>query len=640
MNRPSLLPYLTGAGGGFFLELSPCGKGPDGRTDPRFPYEVVSDASGLTRILGARMVSDGGGEVLRVFLLVSRDEYPLEEQGAGHLSNPDIEAAWERAFRGHLGTGAVIPLAAQTGPAGSPAALNPLFVCVHAGRFFHPSCPRCGTELDLVRDDSVLAAAGLRPYTTTLRRYLDCPACRGTQDAAFYAFRPDGDDPACVQDPSGIVRGIAVPGTEAAPCAGCPERQPCHGSGLVMSRISPVAFYPFHLLMSEAATLNAADFLALVSGAPVKDLETALDARRRFTRRALVGRFRERTADTLLFMEDERRFPEVLYLKLSFLGEVAGRVLENPEDHAWPGFGPSPESLWVRISEQSPRLPALWGFRPALMDLDPQVPDVLPGHSAGHAVRAMGVLWFRALMGNPAVDARDVDEALRGIVREKHLGANSPVLAPENALWDGAVMPARWRPFWERACRLGASLLLEEDASGFRQTCRELLDALKRELFTGAPAGEPSAEAHSERIGSIVRAVRQRWATAVDGPEPAGTPAPPPAAGDLDATVVMPGTDAPPAPAPQDDFSRTVVMDAPPAGEELTAAVPDDFSTETVIMHHAPASPEPPREQPSPDETVVMGAPPGAVRQPPAEPAPKADEDALAETVIIRPEKT
>lgn len=621
MKKVSLLPYLSGTGQGFSLELSLIQEETVEGRSSRFPYEVVNDASPLTRMLGARVVSDGGGVVRRVFLLMSRDEYPLQEQGISPLNNPDIEAAWQRAFRGHRRAGDLIPLASQVDDSGALVAFSPLFACMHTGRFFHPPCPQCGTELDLVRDDDVLAQAGLKPFSTSLRRYLTCPACAGKPGAAFYAGRPDETDPRLVRGPVDIIQGLAGLDGTAVPCTGCPERQSCHGSGHLSDRILPIAFYPFHMFMFEAASLNAADFLALVSGAPFGELQAALEVRQEFTRRAYVGRLGERCTDPVLFMGDDRRFAETLYLKLAFLGEVAGHVLNNPDDFAYPRLGPSLERLWVHISEQSGYLPLFWGFRLALMDMDPQIPTVLPAPGSDYAAHVMGLLWFHALLGNRALDVRAVNEGLRGMVKDKNLCMDNPVLAPGNIFWEAAPVSSRWLPLWERTLRLGSSLLLNEGTGGFLDTYRELLSELRSELFSGPvvptePAlAEAAVHVDNAQIGLVIKAIHERWAAAAEAVRQKSAP-------------------EPPRDAMEGGFEATVVVPAQPVQEVAPEVVDDDFSTETVIMKRETVPPAAVKEeQAAMDQTVVMGASPEIKEKK----AQKPEEDALSETVVMGP---
>ena len=648
MNNPSLLPYLNGTGRGFSLEFQDCREEPGDNRGPRFPFELMSEASGLTRIMGARIVSDGGGEVRRVFLLMSRDEYSLQDGGMGAPNNADIDEAWKRKFQAHRASADLIPLAGQMDEAGSLVAFSPLFVCTHTRRFFHPPCPQCGGELDLVRDDNVLAGFGLKPYSKSLRRYTACPACMGKPGAALYASRPDEADPVIVKGPVEIVSGLTGLDVETVPCTGCDQRRSCHGSRHLSDRVLPVAFYPFHVFMFEAASINASDFMALISGAGFSDLEAGLDTAREFTRRAFVGRLRDGCRDPLLFRGDERRFAETLYLKLSFLLEVAGHVLDNPDKFSYPGFGPSLERLWVLIPEQSGYLPSFWSFRLALMDMDPRVPAVLPAPGADHAVHALGLLWFHALLMSRALDVRAVNEGIGHLLKERRDGLGNPVFSPENIFWEQAPVAARWVPFWKKALNIGASLLLREGTGGFCDACRELLGELKSELFSSAPVpvpreeiprAEAAGDLDGERIGSAIRSIRQRWAEAAAPKEKEPTRRV--QEQELDTTVVLSPEHSVNAPGGQEDHDKTVVMPAQPVREAAPGAGDDDFSTETVIMQREPVPEKRQAQAPADDElseTVVMGPGTKAAPQSPKQEPGKPDDD-LAETVIIKPEK-
>lgn len=677
MKKPSLLTYMKGEGRGFFLELSTCrGEQGDGLS-PRFPFEIIGDAPGLTRILGARVVSDGGGCIGRVFLLMSQDEYLLQEAGVQSLTNLDVEAAWENAFQAHRTSGRLVVLSDQTDETGSLLTFMPLFACTRTRQFFHPLCPQCGGELDLLTDDTVLSGAGLKPYSTSLRRYLACPVCARKPGALFYAASPDNADPVSVRGAVELVAGLAGLDDPAVPCTACPDRMPCHSSGHFSGRIVPIAFYPFYMFMFEAASLNGADFLALLSGASCSELEASLGARRELTRREHVCRVEDSCSEPLIFRNDERRFLEVLYLKLALLGEVTGHVLNNPEGCTYPGFGLSLERLWVQIPGLAGHLPAFWSFRLALVDMDPRLPAVPPVPGACQTEHCLGLLWFHALVSNRDLNGRAIDDGLRGLLREGRQGLKSPVFAPEHIFWEPAPVSPRWLPHWERALHLGASLLLHEGTESFQENCRDLLEELKGDLFSGAPVhlvpgeparGGPAPDAEAARIGQVIRSIRQRWAA---GGSLGERGQPWRAEGqELDATVVL-TPKQPVAPSPsQEDHEGTGMVPVQPVQEMTSEAADDDFRTETVIMHREGPPPAPvEREQAPLDQTVIVGRgpesghrpaqapgedelsetvvvgpgakavpqPPG--QTPPGQTPPGHDDDDLAETVIIRPEK-
>ncbi|HXK46221.1 MAG TPA: hypothetical protein PLT09_02180 [Deltaproteobacteria bacterium] len=660
MKNPSLLPYLRGPGKGFSLEISTVREDPVEGARPRFPFEIIGGSGQLSRIFGARMISDGGGVVRRVFLLVSRDEYPELELGTAVLTNPDVEAAWRRSFRSHQDAGSLIPLAGQMGTSGELTAFSPLFVCTHTGRFFHPPCPKCGSDLDLVRDDAVLIAAGLKPYTTSLARYLACPSCTDKSSGGpFYSSRPGDADPACVRGAEDIVAGLKALEHADIPCTGCTERPSCHGDGLVSTRVLPFAFYPFHLFMCEAASLNAADFLALVSGAPFSELEADLGIRRELARKGFVQSIRERRAEPLLFAGGERRFLETLFLKLSFLEEAAGLMLAGVEPTAYPQAGPSLERMWIRVPERGTLPGTLWGFDLALMDMDPDIPEGLPVPGSNYARHVAGLIWLHTLLGSRTKDVHAVNAALRAFMKEKRLDRADPVLRPENIFWEPSAVPAGWLPLWEKALNLGKSLLIGEGGGGFAldtflDKLRELKGDVRSELFTAVPTAETPSESaipvreaagDDARIAGVLRSIKERWSRSVEPareqvPAVRSEPVPPPdiTARDADATVVIPAAGSTAAPRSGEEYSETIVMAAVPGPEVSPPAGDDDFSTETVIMQHAPVPPKPVKEEaPAPaDSTVIMGA--GPARTEPdtrSGSAGSAADEELSETVIV-----
>lgn len=644
---------------------------------------------------------------MRVFLLLSRDGYPFDEGGLQPLCNADIDVAWREFYRAHRADRTMITLSDQLDGNNDIAAFRPLFCCTETRQFFHPACPRCGSELDLVRDDALLAASGLRPYSASLKRYLACAACLSMSgDKTFYAWRPEASDPACVKGFAELVRGLPALASPQVPCSGCPGRDACLSAGRAETRIAAIAFYPFYMLVFEAATLNAADFLALVSGASFDEVSQALLRQGSSCRAGCVDALKGRTRSPMLFTQGSRRFLEVLFLKLAFLGEVFQGMLFGPGDVPSGRTGPSLERLWVRIPEQNDLSCTFWSFSCTLMDMEPGIPDMPLGAGADRTARVMAMLWFHVLLRNRSQDIRSVNEALAHSLKESRMDPDAPALQARNTLWDRSDVPVRYAGFWEKALRVGWSLLTSQ-GSGLSsleesvRACRELMDSVRSELFSEAPAAAdapaPAREGaapgvHDEQIAGVLGRIRSRWEGQLQAPgqeEPsvqhAPVPQPPPESREEkagEATVVIaPAVKG--GPGEGEEYSRTVAMK--PRG----AGVPeeDDFRTETVIMRHAPEA-SVPRDAGMADETVVMGAPRreadpkvlpdaaeparddlsatiamGATASPPARDvrsdsdldatvamgarpapatpasAPAGKEDELAETVIMKPDK-
>ena len=121
------------------------------------------------------------------------------------------------------------------------------------------------------------------------------------------------------------------------------------------------------------------------------------------------------SAETL-FLDDrkEKLFPEVLYLKLSFLGEVA-MTLSTGNITGYPSLRLSLGSLWVKIADQSGLLPALWNFKVNSMTLGgPMASNAVCHESPSNStLYFVGLVWFYALLVNKRQGITEVSRSLR-----------------------------------------------------------------------------------------------------------------------------------------------------------------------------------------------------------------------------------
>jgi hypothetical protein len=688
MADPSFLPYLTGSKTMFSIQFSSGQDDLNPGTAPRFPFDLISDASALTRIIGARIISDTGSLIKPVSLLISRDDYSLTVNVLTALTNLDIESIWQKTFLNHHARGSLITLSAQTDESGSLIPFRSLFSCTKTGEFFHPPCPQCGFELELCRDDKVLEEAGLKPYSKSLARYLACPSCAlKDNEKTFYSFAPDAADPGSVKSPADLINGFGGLMKGDLPCTRCPEHTSCYKDRHVLSLIIPIAFYPFYLIMFEAPSLNAQDFLSLISGEPFDELEQGLAQKRQFARKGYVSLLKERTVTPVLFVGDERQFLEILYLKLSILGEIAQYILSGERKFAYPEFGPSLDRLWVQIPFQSDLLPTFWNFRLMMMGMDPDIPVVLPSPGADYAAHCMGMLWFHALLKNRELDIRAINTGIVRVLKKKQADINGIMFKPDNIFWAPRPAPKRWRPLWEKALGLGTALLVEAGKTGslpdgFWAAYHALRDEIRKELFSEAPLAQALPEVAGEdkaddaQIGHILARIRSKWAQEGQAQERDVT---------KEAVYVLeslPSLDAhedaqatmiitPERPSARDEsgeeYSKTSVLPAQPQQQAPAVAEEEDFSTETIIMQHQPgpaakgpeamdqtvvvspktaktgpkekiAASEKPAEKDL-EETLIMGAPAQGAPAPAQKKSAQTDEDELAQTVILKPEK-
>ncbi|MBE9580097.1 MAG: hypothetical protein IMF18_00570, partial [Proteobacteria bacterium] len=279
----SLRPYLEPHGAKFRLEFSLISqdRSVDGKAP--FPFLVINESDPLGRLIEARFVTDAGSKLKRVFVLLQKDEYLLPRDELWPISNQDVDECWQRAFSSYSGKakdGSMVVLSDQIEKDGRLSSLQSLFYCNQERVFFHPQCPTCGSPLQQCYDDHLLTGVGLQPYSTSLKRYLYCPSCFDlVGESDFFIHALESSDPPMLKDQWDLVKefGQLTEGKkhlDQFPCTKCASHKECYGTdGLALSRIVPVSFYPFHILIFEAMSVNAPDFLSLISGASFEELE-------------------------------------------------------------------------------------------------------------------------------------------------------------------------------------------------------------------------------------------------------------------------------------------------------------------------------------------------------------------------------
>ncbi|MGE5239674.1 MAG: hypothetical protein ACM3ON_12830 [Chloroflexota bacterium] len=606
-----------------------------------FPFVTVTDADPYARILGGRILTEAGSMLTEVLLLVQRDQYALRRDPLRPVTNRDVEEAWQKAFRAYE-KDRRSPLIHVFRPGGL---LPPLLYCTLTRLFFPPPCPRCGVVLQQCEDDALLTALGLQPYARSLQRFLFCPDCAKLGVPVFYAFQREASDPPAVRDRFSLIGDFAQVGRQNAgenpfPCPGCPEHGVCYGSGAIAcSRIVPFSFYPFNLMIVEAPHLSGLDFLALVSGASLGELENILERKGEDWRRSAVIRLGQQCGGLVSFIAQEtgRRFFEVLYLKLSFLYDAYDHVVSSTDPFGVTERGFSADRLWVKLGEAGGGLPFLWNFNLRFVGLRGGLSEesAIPSLPASNEFVSLGLLWFCALLANGRHDMNAISRSLMEAVRSRTLteamptedpfGGEKNPFTPENIFWQpGGVIPDEsWRHLWERTIGLGWSLLRAAAVwdekwlmREFRQRLESLREDVKEALFRARSAAAEAVVspgvAEAEAIRSTLVRIAGKWQAAVEAEK-----------AELAETVILSTT-----------FSGIAPAEAQP--HEVSA---DTSLTETVVLgpggvvpaekNGIAASRSPEGERPSPSQEEVRRE---AGRT--ASPSPSAD-DLLVETVII-----
>jgi hypothetical protein len=483
-NRPTLLSYLRPADGRFALKVSLKEGSLVAAEGGHFPFLVISDQDPLFRLIEAKIITDGGSEVRKVFLMLQKDEYVLSRDDLWPITNRDVDEAWRKAFSFHSREGQDPPaliLGEQVNRSGRLIPFQPLFYCKAAEVFFHPPCPRCGSPLEICYEDALLSRSGLQPYSTSLRRHLFCYSCTGKGGPDFYVYSIQSSDPVPVKDRMQLIREFGPlaagdRGTGRFPCVECPHRPDCYGPDQkALLRIVPFSFYPFYLLVLEGMTLHAVDFLALASGASPDELERQLKAGGEFGRARCVESLQRRGLKKMpfLFEQEDAFFLEILYVKLTFLGQVVRSLGADRKTSVRPELRPSLRSIWMKIPEPEGLLPFFWNFRAVPFDLSRDLKEV-SSFSFFPNLRDegfLGLLWFYALLVNRKQDLAAVYGGLERVFgRVSADGSPSPeaafepggegIFRPENIFWDpdGREAGREWKPLWDRAIVLGGIL--------------------------------------------------------------------------------------------------------------------------------------------------------------------------------------
>ena len=637
---PSLLPYLGFETTKFRLGLSLAKEDTSSRKKTPFPFLVVTESDPVSRLIEARIMTDAGSELERVFVLMQKDEYLLTRDELCPINNQDICEYWQRAFSFYKGTSQdrnLVVLSDQIGEGGELLPFQSLFFCRLKRIFFHPPCPGCGLPLQQCCDNELLSGLGLQPYSTSLKRYLFCPSCfalHGTSD--FYVFRLEESDPPILKDGWDLIRGfglLAGAGKDLNefPCTECPNHKECYGpDGLVVSRVAPFSFYPFFMLVLGAMSVSALDFLPLISGASFDEIETRLRKKGEFGRinclKFLKGDSRVKVP--FLFAVDDRHFLEVLYLKLSFLAGVTQTTLFEFEACRDAHLRLSMENLWVKLADQSGLLPFFWNFKVRLIDIGRNASGAtsLPQLPPSYGLHFLGLVWFYVLLVNAEQNVskvyRSLAQALNKVSPGDEAGHKDSLneesdwtFFPENIFWNPTAKTVHrdWHCIWERSLDLGW-LLLRVSLNGnrdwskekFWQGLEELREEVKMVLFKEKPGADQEVKrSQDEAIRGILLNIMKKWEP---GPEVKEEP--------LEETVVISAKK-------KEELDKTVVISPSGISKDSRKACEPVRSKSVISTARVGLSQKEPKESEISSKTED-----------------RPEEDLLlAETVIIKPDK-
>ena len=683
LETPSLIPYLKTDGTKFHIKVWIGDLDDSIHQKSSLPFWVVSESGPFTRIIEARVKTDAGTNIEPVFLLIQKDEPPLSRDELWPLDNRAVDRYWQNTFtfysREKSGSPPLI-LKDQMDKNGALLPFQPLLYCKFNQAYFPPLCPDCGRVLQQCYNDSMLRGYGLRPYSESLKRYLFCPSCTGSKEKIdFYVSSLDDNDPAFLKDRYELIKKFGqLNGNEnfagQLPCVNCSRHQECYGpDGLAVSRIVPLSFYPFYMLMFKAGSVNGFDFLSLISGASFKEIEDRLKEKQQPGRLNCLKVLKQKPSvhTSFFFKNEDRYFLEVLYLKLSFLGELIEAIFSGLDTFQYPDFGLSMDRIWVNLSDQNSLLPCFWNFKVALLDvIGSDVPSSsIPQMPRSYGFHLLGFVWFYTLLVNRKQDVLQIYPVLGEVMNkiktqddanfENYLEAGFlQVLSPENIFFDPDILSVKqdWHKFWKASLGLGfhffeVSMLGSRDWSieEFGHELEQLRQEIKDSLFSTAPSvPAEESEANDKIISNILKKIMN---TRQEEDETSSN--------DLEISHVLPEIDdttddktAPDFQEESDEFQTVILSLDDELTEESTGIeqkeepgeappVPENDLDETLIL--TPEGLEKPGTASTPDhydedieDTVIFS--PDGLRQnvPPSSPP---EEDDLPETVIISPEQ-
>jgi hypothetical protein len=331
------------------------------------PLVVLREELDGTSYLGC--LADGCGTVLDwLEVRIQKPECLLRAWGPGEevLTNRDLDRRWTAAVRYAREHDRGLLIA--TGWEETPP--PPLFIDAATASPWQPRDPESGAGWVLCRDDALLQAAGLPPYSSSTARFLYLPA-PGAAGKRFLPVTPNSPT------------GEATADREAV--FGDPERRvPVNpGAGLMLVR----RFLP--------TTLR--EYVDVLNGKPWNEAARHPDVLPSTLHGSVLLEAASRSPDRgRLFVGHHglgARLLEGLYLKLLVFQSVLCELRDFTEAMGRPVLNLTDESFRIVFGNDSPEAPFLWSARAVLTDTGSAVAINLPGTESA----------FASLRATPAV---------------------------------------------------------------------------------------------------------------------------------------------------------------------------------------------------------------------------------------------
>ena len=542
----SLLPWLDPGSSKLHLEFSLQRKPLEVHSKFDSAFRLLDSSSPLFHLVHGSYRSPSFKSVKEIFLLVQKDHCSFTEKSIP-FSNSKIDEVWLEAlkFEGVADRLEYFDSLFERS-VGETETFYPLwqslFYCEKRKCYFHPPCPQCGKLLELCQHDEILSAAGLPLYTTTLERFLFCPVCHVDRSGSDFFYHDEDDEIwPVVKNLRALVDGFTQLvrnglGGDGFPCQTCKEQGNCYSSELAFQRIKVFAFYPFRLLITDAAQLPAQDFISMLAGASCTEMKKQPYIVREPGRLACLESFRQQGTEgiELFFENDTRRFLEILYLKIAFLEQIARTAFVARKHLKHPDLRLTMDQFWVDFPNVQGLLPSFWNFKVKSIALgvfpSDDISFIKVPESLG--LYSLALLWFNTLLVNREQSVGDVQHALATLLNKENDFESAPeffssstsgcgAFGPENVFWHPVEnqLPPFWLDLWEKVLGLGWSLLQASFGSThfsdilFAGEVSKLAGEVKKTLFASRDESVVVQEKddYDFDILQILLSIKEKW---------------------------------------------------------------------------------------------------------------------------------
>jgi hypothetical protein len=531
----SLLRFIESERGGFLLDIPAIDQARIPGHSDSSSFHVIDNAQNFSIVIKAGLKTKHSETFKPLFLLIQRDHYPIPPDALNPVTNADLDKIWFETNQFYSTDNTAFYIPHEPYHDGKPARFAPLLFCKKKTKFFHPPCPECGEPLDLCKDDRQLKNAGLFPYSTSLKRYLFCSGCdTAGKNQIFYQFSRFPDDPIFVKDRFDLIRDFNKLRGNASgnfPCLDCPEHSACYITGeKAISHIVFFSFYPFHMLLFDAASIKAVDFIPFLSGGSIEEPSSVTRTDSGCTFEHLLA---HQGGDSFFFDGEDRFFLEVLYLKLSLLENIACSVNQRVENDMASLIRISAHSIWITPAPQGAMLPFFWNFTVTIIDLISNSPKTPIDFSltGNRNLNFMACLLFYTLLVNKNQGPGEVYKRIETLGKnsspEKYLAhydtmiQDLPALALENIFWNSCAVlaPEKWKRIWLKTLLTGVVFLKQGNTTDLKTGLTQLTaqigilkQEIKEDLFPPCPISPPRdrGETISASAGKIAREIKSQ----------------------------------------------------------------------------------------------------------------------------------